>query len=186
MAGKPDADARRASIRTADLSHGYHVRLVGTDEGAFNFFLEIPDRPTGTLYQATYIGVPVSSGAELALTLERGTDFVLATDADGDSIFEGQVAPSGVFTRAIDLPVNLTLSGMVEENGWYISDVTATLSASTRPDLPPIAGLEYDLGAGWQPYQTPLLITQEGTQTLHYRGTFAGGSQDVSQWVNIL
>ena len=185
VAGEPDAEARRVSIRTADLSHGYRLRLVGTGEGTFDFFLEIPDRSTGTLYQTTYISVPVSSGAEFALTLERGTDFVLAADAEGDGIFEGQVAPSDIFTRAIDLPVNLILSGMAGENGWYVSDVTATLSASTRPDLPPIIGLEYDLGTGWQPYQTPLLITQEGTQTLRYRGTFADGSQDVTQWVNI-
>jgi len=185
VAGEPDADARRVSIRTADLSHGYRLRLVGTGEGTFDFFLEIPDRSTGTLYQTTYISVPVTSGAEFALSLERGTDFVLAADAEGDGIFEGQVAPSGIFTRALDLPVNLTLSGMAGENGWYVSDVTATLSASTRPDLPPIVSLEYDLGAGWHLYHTPLLITQEGTQTLHYRGTFADGSQDVTQWVNI-
>jgi len=187
VAGEPDADARRVSIRTADLSHAYRLRLVGTGEGTFDFFLEIPDRSTGTLYQTTYVSVPVSSGAEFALTLERGADFVLAVDADGDGdgIFEGQVAPSGVFTRAIDLPVNLTLTGTVGENGWYVSDVTAIVSASTRPDLPPIVGLEYDLGAGWQPYHTPLLITQEGTQTLRYQGTFADGSQDVTQWVNI-
>jgi len=185
VAGEPDADARRVSIRTADLSHGYRLRLVGTGEGTFDFFLEIPDRSTGMLYQTTYISVPVSSGAEFALSLERGTDFVLAADAEGDGIFEGQVAPSGIFTRALDLPVNLTLSGMAGENGWYVSDVTATLSASTRPDLPPIVSLEYDLGAGWHLYHTPLLITQEGTQTLHYRGTFADGSQDVTQWVNI-
>ncbi|MGQ9853870.1 MAG: hypothetical protein ACUVTG_10775, partial [Candidatus Oleimicrobiaceae bacterium] len=185
VAGEPEADARRVSIRTADLSHNYRLRLVGTGEGSFDFFLEIPDRSTGTLYQTTYVSVPVSSGAEFALTLERGTEFVLVADADGDGIFEGQVTPSGVFTRAIDLPVNLALSGTAGENGWYVSDVTATLSASTRPDLPPIVGLEYDLGTGWEPYQTSLLITQEGTQTLHYRGTFADDSLDVTQWVNI-
>ena len=185
VAGEPDADARRVSIRTADLSHNYRLRLVGTDEGTFDFFLEIPDRSTGTLYQTTYVSVPVGSGAEFALTLARGTDFVLAADADGDGVFEGQVMPSEIFTRTIDLPVNLTLTGTAGENGWYVSDVTATVSASTRPDLPPIVGLEYDLGGGWQPYQTPLLITQEGTHTLHYRGAFADGSRDVTQWVNI-
>jgi len=185
VAGESDADARRVSIRIADLSHNYRLRLVGTGEGTFDFYLEIPDRLTSTLYQTTYVGVPVSSGAEFALTLERGTDFVLAVDAEGDGIFEGQVMPSDIFTRAIDLPVNLALAGTVGENGWYVSDVIATLSASTRPDLPSIVSLEYDLGDGLQPYQSPLTITQEGTHTLRYQGTFADGSLDVTQWVNI-
>lgn len=185
VAGEPDANARRVSIRAADLSHNYRLRLVGTGEGTFDFFLEIPDRSTGALYQIAYVSVPVSSGAEFVLTLERGTDFVLAADADGDGLFEGRVVPSDIFTRTIDLPVNLALSGTAGENGWYVSDVTAALNASARPDLPSIVSLEYDLGAGWQPYQMPLTITQEGTHTLRYRGTFANGSLDVIQWVNI-
>jgi len=44
---------------------------------------------------------------------------------------------------------------------------------------------EVDLGSGWQPYTAPLTFTQEGTHTLHYRGIFTGGLQDVEQWVSV-
>jgi protocatechuate 3,4-dioxygenase beta subunit len=185
VAGEETGDARRISIPTADLSQDYQLRLVGTGEGVIHFFLEIPDRSTGTLYRTAYISVPVTTGAEFALALEPGTDFALALDADGDGVFEGQVAPSELVSRALDLPVNLTLSGTAGRNGWYTSDVAATLSASTRPDLPPVVGLEYDLGAGWQSYQIPLVFTLEGTHTLRYRGVFTGTNYDVAQEVNI-
>ncbi len=185
VAGEPQPDARRVSIPAGDLSHGYRVELVGVGDGEFDFYLEIPDRATGVLYHADYLSVTVAVADEFALTLERGTDFVLAADRDGDGVFEGRVAPSSVSSREMEMPVNLVLEGTAGENGWYKSDVVATLRGSTRPDLPPLAGLEYDLGSGWRTYTTPLRLTQEGTHTLQYRGTFEGGGQDVTQWVNI-
>ena len=185
VAGEPQSDARRVSIPAGDLSHGYRVELIGTGGGEFDFYLEIPDRATGVLRQADYLSVTVAVADEFALTLERGTDFVLAADRDGDGVFEDRVAPSSVSGREMDVPVNLVLEGTGGENGWYRSDVVATLRGSTRPDLPPLASLEYDLGSGWRTYTAPLRLTQEGTHTLYYRGTFEGGRQDVTQWVNI-
>jgi hypothetical protein len=185
VAGEPEADDRRVSIQSADLSQGYRLKLVGTGEGTFTFNLEIPDRISGKLYQVLYASVPVSRGAVFTLTLARGTDFALAADANGDGVFEGQVIPSDISTRALDLPVSLTLNGTTGENGWYTSDVTVKLSASTRTDLPSITSLEYDLGNGWQPYQAPLTISQENVTALNYRGTFSNGNLDAIQRVNV-
>jgi len=185
LAEELSADARRASIQTADLSHGYRLELTGTGDGTFDLYLEIPDRSTGQLYQTTYLSVPVAAGDAFALVLERGTDFALAANRDGDAVFESQVAPSSISRRGIDTPVNLVLNGIAGANGWYRSAVTATLQGSARLDLPLLAGLEYDLGSGWQSYTTPLTFTQEGTHTLHYRGTFVGGAQDVTQWISV-
>jgi hypothetical protein len=185
IAEQADISARRLSIQAADLSHGYRIELAGTGNGTFDLHLEIPDRSTGRLYQTTYISVPVTVGDEFVVSLERGTDFVLAANRDGDETFEGQVTPSSISSRGIDAPVNLVLNGTIGANGWYQSDVAAALQGSTRPDLPPLASLEYDLGSGWQTYTAPLTLAQEGTHTLHYRGTFVGGTQDVTQWVII-
>ena len=184
-AGETSINARRLSIQAADLSHGYRLELAGTGNDTFDLHLEVPDRSTGQLYQTTYLSVPVAAGDEFALALERGTDFVLAANRDGDEIFEGQVAPSSVSSRRVDTPVALVLDGTAGANGWYRSDVMVTLQGSVRPDLPPLDSLEYDLGSGWQTFTAPLTLTQEGTHTLHYRGTFIGGTQDVTQWVNI-
>ncbi len=185
IAEQADISARRLSIQAADLSHGYRIELAGSGNGTFDLHLEVPDRSTGQLYQTTYLSVPVAAGDEFALALERGTDFVLAANRDGDETFEGQVTPSSVSSRGVDTPVNLVLSGADGENGWYRSDVTAALQGSTRPDLPPLTSLEYGLGSGWQTFTAPLTLTQEGTHTLRYRGTFVGGTQDVTQWVSI-
>ncbi len=185
VAGDPDPDARRVSIPSGDLSHDYRIELTGTGDGTFSFYLEVPDRSTGVLYHADYLSVTVAISDEFSLALERGTGFVLAADRDGDGIFEGQVAPSSVSSQEIDVPVNLVLAGTAGENGWYKSDVVAALQSSARADLPPLAGIEYDLGNGWQTYTMPLAFTQEGTHTLHYRGAFVGGAQDVTQWVTL-
>ena len=185
VAGDPNPDARRVSIPSGDLSHDYQIELAGTGDGIFSFYLEVPDRSTGALYHADYLSVTVAISDELTLALGRGTGFVLAADRDGDGIFEGQVAPSSVSSREIDVPVNLMLAGTAGENGWYKSDMTAMLQESARPGLPLVDSMEFDLGSGWQTWTAPLALTQEGTHTLHYRGTFTGGAQDVAQWVSV-
>ena len=184
IAGEPHPDARRVSIPAGDLSHAYQITLVGTDTGLFDFYLEVPDRATGALYHADYLSVTVAAADTFALHLQRGTDFGLAADRDGDGVFEGQVAPSATSSREIDLPLTLVLEGTTGTQGWYRSAVVAGLHGSTRPGRPALTSAEVDLGSGWQPYTTPLTFTQEGTHTLHYRGIFAGGLQDVEQWVS--
>ncbi|NBD34657.1 MAG: serine hydrolase, partial [Chloroflexi bacterium] len=121
MAEEPGVSARRVSIRAADLSHGYRIELAGTGNGTFDLPLEVPDRSTGQLYQTTYLSVPVTIGDEFALALERGTDFVLAANRDGDEIFEDQVVPSSVSSRRVDTPVTLVLNGTAGANGWYLA-----------------------------------------------------------------
>ena len=46
MAEEPGVDARRVSIRAADLSHSYRLGLAGTGNGTFDLHLEVPDRST--------------------------------------------------------------------------------------------------------------------------------------------
>jgi len=184
VAGDPHPDARRVSIPAADLSHAYQITLVGTATGQFDFYLEAPDRATGALYHANYLSVTVAAGDTFALSLQRGADFRLAADRDGDGVFEGYVTPSAVSSREIDLPLALVLQGTTGAQGWYRSAVVASLHGSTRPGVPLLTSAEVDLGSGWQPYTTPLTFTQEGAHTLHYRGVFAGGLQDVEQWVS--
>lgn len=183
LAEQTGTEAHRAAIRSADLSHDYQLRLRGTGDGTIDFSIELPDRATGQLYQTSYLSVPVTSGDELALTLVRGTDFILAVDRNGDGVFEDSVSPDIVITHAVDVPVNLTLTGTSGAQGWYTSDIVATLQTSSRPDLPQIAAISYTLGSGWQPYTVPLTFNTEATHTLRYRGTFEDGTQDAEQWI---
>jgi hypothetical protein len=183
LAEQTGTEAHRVAIRSADLSHDYQLRLRGTSDDTIDFSIELPDRATGQLYQTSYLSVPVSSGDELALALVRGTDFILAVDRNGDGVFEDSISPDIVTTHAVDVPVNLTLTGTSGAQGWYTSDIVATLQTSSRPDLPQIAAISYTLGSGWQPYAVPLTFNTEATHTLRYRGTFEDGTQDTEQWI---
>jgi murein DD-endopeptidase MepM/ murein hydrolase activator NlpD len=62
---------------------------------------------------------------------------------------------------------SLSLSGTVGENGYYISNVTATLSATD--DISGVKSTHYNLNsAGWQIYSPPLVIPTNGRNTLDF------------------
>ena len=176
LLGEGSDQGDRVSILTADISQIDTIIIEGTDEGTFDFFLKVPDRSTGTLYEVAYVDVPVFTGKLFILSLVPEAGFELL------GLPGGTVAPTMVSTRSFDLPVNLSLSGLLNEYGqYYVSEVIATISASSRTDIPAISSLEYDLGAGWQTYQEPLTITTNGEHILRYRGIFEDGSYDVIQ-----
>jgi len=177
--------AERVSIQPADLSSVYEVRLTGTADGEFDLAVEIPDRSTGELRSVAYMDVPVTLGGRFGISLERSTDFALWMDLDGDGEFETSMSPTDVSSRSLDLPVNLTLEGSATEHGSFDSDVTATLSPSSRQDATPITTIEYDLGDGWQTYSSPFVISGAGDHGLRYRGRFADGRDDATQNVVI-
>ncbi|PKH44294.1 Alpha-L-rhamnosidase N-terminal domain-containing protein [Nocardioides alpinus] len=60
------------------------------------------------------------------------------------------------------------------EAGWSRGPVTATLAATDdRDDAPAV---EVDLGAGWTSYGAPVVLSDEGEQTLRHRATDASGN----------
>jgi PKD repeat protein len=175
LAGEGDSQARRISIRPADLSQLDSIILVGTDFGTFDFIFTIPDRLAGTQYKVAFIDVPIGLEEIYFLDPNPDTGFVLL------SPLGEHVVPTEVSVIPLDLPVNLSIEGVASGHGMYQSDVVATLSASTRSYLPPIVVFEYDLGNGWQTYQEPLTFTTNGEHILRYRGIFEDGSYDVIQ-----
>jgi hypothetical protein len=74
-------------------------------------------------------------------------------------------------------------SGTLGNNGWYLSDVTITLSAIDNEGGSGIATTEYSFdGALWMTYQSPFTISQEGITTLYYRSIDkAGNTEDRKQ-----
>ncbi|MFA5787621.1 MAG: PKD domain-containing protein [Actinomycetota bacterium] len=185
MINDQNGEAKRVSIRPADVSSVYEVRLIGTAEGDFDLYAEIPDRSSGRLLGVAYIDIPVLQGTQFSLSLERDADLTLWQDQDGDGEFETPISPTSVSGRPLDLPVNLTLEGVATEYGSFESDVIATLGASSRPAPNPLTRLEFDSGAGWQTYGTPLVFSGPGEHLLRYRGLFADASYDTTQEVVI-
>ena len=79
-----------------------------------------------------------------------------------------------VDTRAPE--TQCSLEGTHGANGWYISHVTMTLSASDG-DGSGVARTEYSFdGSNWQDYEAPLSITNEGVTTVFYRSYDEAGN----------
>ncbi len=80
----------------------------------------------------------------------------------------------------------ISLSGTLGEGGWYISDVTVTLTASDN--VSGVAKTEYSLdNVTWTVYTSPLTISKEGATVVNYRSIDnAGKTEEVkSQTVKI-
>ncbi|HKZ94702.1 MAG TPA: NosD domain-containing protein [Candidatus Bathyarchaeia archaeon] len=77
-----------------------------------------------------------------------------------------------LWTPPVDLTPPLTtigLSGVLGDNGWFTSDVTATLSAT---DDTKVDKTEYSFeSATWITYATPFTIINEGNTVVYYRST---------------
>ena len=74
----------------------------------------------------------------------------------------------------LDAPeTSIALAGTAGNEGWYTSDVVATLSAHDHPDGCGIGVRETDYAAGgpYGPYSAPFTLSTEGVTTVAYRST---------------
>ncbi len=93
---------------------------------------------------------------------------------------------SVVFTIATsaDVPVTtLELAGTLGLHGWYVTNVTVTLSASDPGGS--AVSINYSLDGGpWVAYATPFLV-HEGSHVLRFNATNAKGGAEATQQVTI-
>ena len=74
---------------------------------------------------------------------------------------------SGNYYDITDPITSASLSGTLGENGYYISNVQATLTATDN--LSGVASTYYNHNnASWTPYSSPILINSNGQNTLQY------------------
>ena len=77
-----------------------------------------------------------------------------------------------------------TLSGEPGLNGWWISDVMATLNATDN--LSGVADILYSLdGSAEQPFSIPFTVTGEGIHTLQYRSRDIAGNLEMWDTIEI-
>jgi uncharacterized lipoprotein YddW (UPF0748 family) len=81
--------------------------------------------------------------------------------------------------------VAVTVPGMPDgSNGWFISDVDVSLSATDT--CSGVASTEYSLNGGeWQPYTGTITITSEGTTVITYRSTDNAGNVEPTKTLNV-
>ncbi|MEJ7862168.1 MAG: family 10 glycosylhydrolase [Pyrinomonadaceae bacterium] len=69
-------------------------------------------------------------------------------------------------------------------NGWYVTNVTVSLSASD--DCSGVAATEYSSdGVNWTPYTGSISISDEGATTVSYRSTDRAGNTEVVKTVTV-
>ena len=80
----------------------------------------------------------------------------------------------------------ISIAGTQGLNGWYISDVEVTLSASDDPEGSGIAKTEYSFdNISWNTYLNPFTLDSEGSKTIYYRSTDNSGNIENTLSANI-
>ncbi|HZT82478.1 MAG TPA: Ig-like domain-containing protein, partial [Gemmataceae bacterium] len=82
---------------------------------------------------------------------------------------------------------SISLAGTAGSNGWYVSNVTVTLSAVDQASLSGVAATEYRINGGaWTTYTAPFTLT-DGVYTVDYRSTDHAGNVETfkSQQVKV-
>jgi hypothetical protein len=158
--------------------------LVGSSEGG-----------TATLTAFDAAGNALGS-AQLGLTARvvplqvTSTDYRIASVGLGVTGSRSAVVDDLVYVvqDAVNVPptTQCALAGPAGTNGWYLGDVTATLTAHDSDGT--VVANQYRVDGGtWQPYSTPVVITGNGKHTLEYQSIDNSGAwEDVqSASVNI-
>lgn len=71
----------------------------------------------------------------------------------------------------------INLSGTLGNNGWYRSNVQATLTATDNPGGSGVNKTQYSLnGIAWNTYSAPFPVSTEGITTVSYRSTDKTGN----------
>jgi parallel beta-helix repeat protein len=110
------------------------------------------------------------------------------TDADGDGICDSPYTLDGSNIDYLPLSMNftldavpptttITLSGTLGNNGWYTSDVQATLNATDNEGGSGVKITEYSLdGINWVQYDVPFSVTNEGMTMVYFKSTDNAGN----------
>jgi hypothetical protein len=79
---------------------------------------------------------------------------------------------------------SLAMQGTSGENGWYVTEITATITASDQ--WSGISSIKYRLNDGiWTQYASPISISAEGTTTLGFYAIDQAGNQGLAQSVQM-
>lgn len=139
----------------------------------------------GGSYSISISGADATSGVAAAEISVDGGAWKSSATVSGDGVHNvdgrvvdkaGNQATQSGEIRIDGTPpsVDAELSGTLGQEGWYVSAVTVTASASDA--LSGVAGVQVSLdGGGWQ--NAPLVVTIDGTHSLRVRASDAAGNQ---------
>jgi hypothetical protein len=159
---EPSLNEYTLTLTAYDGASGVSSVLYSVDGGPWNAYTApFVVGTTGHMYSVRYHAVDVAGNV--------GTD---ATITVGDS---DDISPVS----------SADLSGTSGDNGWYVSEVSVTLSA-TDDGGSGLQGITYSLdGGAWMAYSSPVVCDSEGEHTLNYRARDNYGNEEVIRTLNL-
>ncbi len=181
----PEA-AISGSLQGCTLQNGWCVTnstlvLTGTEPVAGQRIIGIEGTLNGQGFGYPFLPGAAVESASVPLGEGVNTLTFWALSSWGDS------SQRGTFSANVDTQppaINGSASGILGDNGWYIS--TASVSATASDAASGVATFEYTLdGTAWAPYAGPLMLA-EGSHSIDFQATdVAGHTYSISQAVNV-
>jgi hypothetical protein len=147
----------------------YNVQLIGTATGTY------------TLTTETSVGGIIVSQQIETGSISEGTTVTSTVSIENP---EGMPTIPGAPPPADGTPPSTvaSLAGTVGSNGWYISDVQISFTATDNPGGSGVQKTEYSFdGTTWNAYSTEVTITNEGTTTIFFRSVDNAGNFEATQ-----
>ena len=143
----------------------YQLSVLGTGSGSYTLTVQALD--------SDGVGGPVST---FTASITEGQSHTYDTTvSDTGNITVGPEDDTAPLTA-----ISLEPSAPDGSNGWYVSPVTATLTAEDDPGGFGVSSTEHRLDAGpWVPYTGPFTLSADGTDTVEARSAdHAGNVED--------
>lgn len=168
------------------------IVLDGQAEGSFTLEVQEVDGETIT-ETTTFAAIPTSENTEVTMSFPDGTienAAPLMVDYEGDSLPDFILEPKPGETVTLDVEAPTTtasFSGLPGNNGWYLSDVTVTLTAADNAEGSGVEKIKYSLDDGetWKTYVGPLTLSQEGMSTILYASVDNQGNTEEDQTLSV-
>ncbi|MFD0618448.1 OmpL47-type beta-barrel domain-containing protein [Paenibacillus sp. GCM10027629] len=157
-----------------------YIAQVNSDEGDVDIYIDNVFQQTISNYNPSRIYQKVvfskqglTPGIHIIKGVKKNSSYLIV---DGFNVY-------GAATSDIIAPVTTAQTNPAVpdgENGSFTKDVTLSLSASDSETG--VARIEYRINDGeWTKYKDPILLTQEGKNTVHYRSMDYAGNQEKEQ-----
>ena len=149
----------------------YRITTKATDEGSFDLKLKTYQNSALTK-ELVYLAVPQTTQTTTSLSLDSENPS-LSVDVNGDgSTIQHLAATSTLTGDALSDHTPPTTSaqaaGTQGNNGWYLSNVTLTLTAQDSGSGVLQTLYSVDNGESYQPYTNPLIINTNGVNKVFY------------------
>lgn len=169
------------------IPEGTNVTMLydGSADGMFSLDIEEVSGE-GPLASAHFFDVPVSAALRGEMDFQNNPalsslSLVLDHDGDGtvDDILSPDTALNGEDAQDLDPPnTTITLSGEEGNNGWYISDVTFSLTAEDERSGVHNTLYSLDGGETWETYEEPVIVFGDGEHGIVYYSMDKAGNME--------